>query len=130
MSQTSANHDSRWGPPRTRAGLIVFIAALVLLLTLGAPHGSGEHIAPAVVLVVGILLLAFVPRAIPPAEGSWARERLVSWSVAAAFYGELGVGTVGALSSLYTDSPLASIIAAGVVAVLGVILVLLVHGET
>ncbi|QOD11277.1 hypothetical protein [Rathayibacter toxicus] len=129
MSQMSTSRESRWGRPRTRAGFIVFTAALVLLLPLSAPHSAGEKIAPTVLFLAGILFLALIPRSIPPAHGSWLRVRLAPRSATGAFYLELGVGIVGSVLSTQSGSSFPSIVAAVMVAVLGVVFVLIVHSE-
>jgi hypothetical protein len=117
--------EPRWGRPRTRLGLLLFTVSLVTFLAVGASRSAIETTAPPVILIGGLLILAFVPRAIPPSSGgrwSWFFERISTRSAARAYYLQLAVGIVGAVVALEVGAPIASSIAAGIVAVLGTIL--------
>ncbi|WP_153038775.1 hypothetical protein [Rathayibacter tanaceti] len=92
------------------------------MLAVGASRSVIETTAPAVVLIGGLLLLAFLPRAIPPSsEGKWAwfLERISTASAARAYYVQLAIGVAGMVLAFQLGVPMASFVAAGVVAVLG-----------
>ncbi|MCJ1674348.1 MULTISPECIES: hypothetical protein [unclassified Rathayibacter] len=123
MRKTSTTPETRWGAPRSRLGLIVFTVCLVSFFIIGAVFPEVRHSSPLVTLLVMVPLLAFVPRAIPLVERSWLLERTTPRATSASYYSQGAVGLVGATLAPLVDSQAPILVAAGLMLVIGSVVV-------
>ncbi|QHC58530.1 hypothetical protein [Rathayibacter sp. VKM Ac-2760] len=123
MSETSAPPEPRWGPPRSRLGLIVFTVCLLLFFISGAAFPEVQHFSPLVTLIVVVPLLAFFPRAIPLVERSWLLERTAPRPTSASYYGQGLAGLCGSTVAplVHTQTPF--LVAAAAILVIGAVVV-------
>ncbi|MDY0912138.1 hypothetical protein [Rathayibacter festucae] len=123
MRVTSTPHEARWGAPRSRLGLIVFTVCLVSFCIVGTAFPEVRHSSPVVTLLVMVPLLAFVPRAIPLVERSWLLERTAPRPTSASYYSQGAVGLVGATLAPLVDSQTPMLVAAGLMLIIGSVVV-------
>ncbi|WP_133672040.1 MULTISPECIES: hypothetical protein [unclassified Rathayibacter] len=123
MRKTSTTPEARWGAPRSRLGLIVFTVCLVSFFIIGASFPEVRHSSPLVTLLVMVPLLAFVPRAIPLVERSWLLERTAPRVTSASYYSQGAVGLVGATLAPLVDSQTPNLVAAGLMLLIGSVVV-------
>ncbi|TCL83798.1 hypothetical protein EDF43_103228 [Rathayibacter sp. PhB179] len=113
---------------RSRLGLLLVTATVVLELMLGACLPELGRTPPLVVLPVVVSLLALLPRAFPAVEDSWLLERTAARPMVVACSAEVTVGLAGALLAVAVGSPKPLVAAAGTVLVLGSVVVAVVPG--